>query len=62
MPLTFKATVKSFRTDDEGAATLTLSIPASDQDSVNEVSKKTRRTLLVTVFELHEVGQEIELG
>lgn len=60
MPITFKAQVWAYKTDREGEATLTVKIPKSERDEGAEVGKKTERTLIMTVFELDEVGESAE--
>jgi hypothetical protein len=55
MPITFRASVYSYRTDREGAARLALDIPSSDRDEGAAVGQLTERVLLVTVIEALEL-------
>lgn len=58
MPITFQATIHSYRTDQDGEAKLVLTIPECDRSAGNQASLLTKRALLVTICSQQEVAQE----
>jgi hypothetical protein len=55
MPETFLATVKSYRSDEHGQATICFVVPEEARTPASEVGKWTEQVLSVTVCKIKEL-------
>lgn len=57
MPETFLATVKSYRSDEHGQATISFVVPEEAMTRAAEVGQWTKQILSVTVCKMQELKQ-----